>query len=287
MIEARFYGTYYFCNVIRNILYNPVGYLRNLDDFYGDNRVLYFVEPFRKYSVFHEFIEFVVDDVYFEEASQVDLDSRRKYIEGLIDIPVALSAMKLEKLPIEHAFEFHGIDFLSFESYLEDVGKNFLEASDDDVNLYMYELRMNGEYSSLIQQTVKEVFHVLFQNRSLLLVFNEMMSGALERQADFAYEDVGAGFTRRGTLRRVSIPKWVKRAVYFRDRGRCVICDKDLSGMVNLDNRENYDHMVPLASHGFNDVSNVQLLCKECNQKEKRAGKAVTSNKYQSWYLYD
>lgn len=288
MIEARFYETYYFCNVVRNVLHDQVPFLQNLDDFYGDERIFYLIEPFRKYSVFHEFIEFIVEDIYYEEASKVDLEDRRKLIEQFKDVPSALHDMKPNRLPIEHAFEFHEIEYLSFESHLESAGKSFQDASEDDVYDYMNELRLCGDFENLVQQTIKEVFHVLFQNRSLLMIFNQMMARTLEMQVDVdPPEEQSSFFSRPGVLNRIAIPKWVKRAVYFRDRGRCVLCDKDLSGILNLDNQENYDHIVPLAGHGLNDASNIQLLCKECNQNEKRAGNAVTSNRYQSWYLYD
>lgn len=288
MIEARFYETYYFCNVVRNVLHDQFSYLRNLNDFYGDDRIFYLVQPFQKYSVFHEFIEFIVEDIFYEEVSKVELVDRRELIEKLRGIPSAISYMKPKMLPIEHAFKFHDIEYVSFESHLEDIGKSFNDASEDDIYDYMNELRLSGDYEALVQQTVKEVFHVLFQNRQLLMIFNEMMAAALESQADLSPpKEQGSSFSRSGVLKRTAIPKWVKRAVYFRDRGRCVLCDKDLSGMLNLDNQENYDHIVPLAKHGLNDVSNIQLLCKECNQNEKGAGDAVTSNRYQSWYLYD
>jgi 5-methylcytosine-specific restriction endonuclease McrA len=60
----------------------------------------------------------------------------------------------------------------------------------------------------------------------------------------------------------------------------------DLSGLVNIENSENYDHIVPLASYGLNDVTNIQLLCSKCNKK-KSGGTAITSYKYQTWYSYD
>lgn len=288
MLEARFYETYYFCNVVRKVLHDQFSYIRNLNEFYCDERIFYLVSPFEKYSVFHEFIEFIVEDVYYEEATNVGLENRRELIEKFRDIPSAINDMKPQKLPIEQAFGFHDIECLSFESHLESVGKSFLDASEDDVYDYMGELRLSGDYEMLVQQTVKEVFHVLFQNRNLLMIFNQMMAGELERQVDIdPPEEQESLFSRSGVLKRATIPSWVKRAVYFRDRGRCVLCDKDLSGTLNLDNQENYDHIVPLAKHGLNDVSNIQLLCKECNQKEKRAGNAITSNRYQSWYFYD
>jgi 5-methylcytosine-specific restriction endonuclease McrA len=85
----------------------------------------------------------------------------------------------------------------------------------------------------------------------------------------------------------VKPPSWAQRAVFFRDRGRCVLCDKDLSGLTNLANSENYDHIVPLGRHGLNDVSNLQLLCAECNQIEKKDGHGRTSSEYQTWYAPD
>jgi len=288
MIEAHFYETYYFCNIVRNILYDQFSYRQKLNAFYCDEQVFYLVNPFCKYSIFHEFIEFIVNDIYDEEASNVDLEERRNLIKKFSSIPEAIDDIKPHKLPIENAFDFQSIEYLSFKSHLDNIGKSFVEASEDDVYDYMNDLRLSGDYEKLVQQTVKEVFHVLFQNRSLLMIFNQMMADELEREVGIdPPEEQASLFSRPGILKRTTIPKWVKRAVYFRDRGRCVLCDKDLSGMLNLDNQENYDHIVPLAKHGLNDISNIQLLCRECNQNEKRAGSAVTSNTYQSWYLYD
>ncbi|MPL66263.1 hypothetical protein SDC9_11932 [bioreactor metagenome] len=65
-----------------------------------------------------------------------------------------------------------------------------------------------------------------------------------------------------------------------------ILCDRDLSGILNLENKVNYDHIVPLDKYGFNDISNIQLLCFDCNQK-KKANPAITSHFYQSWYSYE
>ncbi len=288
MLEAKFYETYYFCNVIRNVLFNQFDFIRNLHEFYGDEQIFNLIEPFEKYSTFHYFIEFIVEDVYYEEVTDLDLEKRKRLIEQYKDLPPALQDLKLTKLPIESAFEFHSIEHTTFNEFLSDRSKDFTSCDDDDLYDYMTDLRDSGEYYKLIQQTVKEVFHVLFQNRSLMLRFNDMMASILKLEKDSEPPEEALHFFKRpGILNRKSIPKWVQRAVFFRDRGRCVLCDKDLSGMINLDNTENYDHIVPLARHGLNDVSNIQLLCKECNQNEKKAGEAVTSNNYQSWYVYD
>lgn len=287
VITAKFYETYYFCNIIRNILHNQFTYIRNLDDFYGNGSYLNLVDPFEKYSSFHIFIEFVVDDIFYENVSSIDLDKRKKYLVTFSGLPETLNGDEYKKLPIEFALEFHSISHESFEKYLLKKGKSFLECYEEDIYEYMSELRGSGEYDLLIEQMVKEIFHILFQNRELMLLFNEMVSQAIEGQIiNELPEDFPILFKKNGTLKRKAIPRWVQRAVFFRDRGRCVLCDKDLSGTLNHDNVENYDHIVPLARFGLNDVSNIQLLCKECNQLEKKAGSPTTSNKYQSWYPY-
>ncbi|WP_199318875.1 HNH endonuclease signature motif containing protein [Leptolyngbya sp. FACHB-541] len=63
----------------------------------------------------------------------------------------------------------------------------------------------------------------------------------------------------------------------------CAICGTDLSGLVSLSPIENFDHMVPLARGGLNDVTNLQLLCQPCNLR-KRDGTATTSRTYEAWY---
>jgi hypothetical protein len=285
--EAKFYETYYFCNIIRNVLYDQFSYIRSLNEFYGDDTHFYLLKPFEKYSTFHQFIEFIVDGIYYENASHEDLEAMQNIYKNYSRIPAALEDIKPHKLEIELALKFHQIEHESFESYLADSGKNFATCDEDDVHDYMSEVRNSGAYEKLIDQTVKEVFHILFQNRPLMLFFNEMISSAIEIRADDPIPDgLEYLFKRPGILERKSIPKWVQRAVVYRDRGRCVLCDKDLSGMLNFENVENYDHVVPLARHGLNDVSNIQLLCHECNQ-EKRAGRGRTSSRYQSWYAYN
>jgi 5-methylcytosine-specific restriction endonuclease McrA len=100
---------------------------------------------------------------------------------------------------------------------------------------------------------------------------------------DLVDSDYKRFFARPGMLRRVHFPSWVQRAVFFRDRGMCVICNKDLSGIVAIGSEEHYDHIIPLALGGLNDVTNIQLLCRECNAS-KRDGEPATSNRYEAWY---
>ncbi|MDX7673795.1 HNH endonuclease signature motif containing protein, partial [Aeromonas caviae] len=224
-----------------------------------------------------------IDDVTWDNTYDIDLEERQQLIKNNAHLPIINKHLKWDILPIELALTFHGLEYESFSSFLHERDKKFTTCDKDDIYDYLLELRLNGNFEQLIEHTSKEVFHVLFQNRVLMLVFNTMMANALEREhtVESKSDDL---IRKNGKLKRKNIPSWVRKAVYFRDRGRCVLCNKDLSGTLNLDNVANYDHIVPLSNFGFNDISNMQLLCKECNQNDKHGGDATTSSFYHSWY---
>lgn len=286
MIDAKFYETYYFCNIINNILHDQSTFLHKLDAFYGNGNIIHFLQPFQKYSIFHQFLEFVVTELYFENIEEIDLEKIKIDKKNFSNLSIHIDSILKPKLPIELAFEYYNIEYPTFTDFLDQVDKTFETSDEEDLYDYMREIQFDEAYDSLITQTVQEIFHVLFQNRKLMLIFNEMMANAFERQSSEILPEEMASISKTGKLARTTMPKWVKDAVYFRDRARCILCDKDLSGTTNLDNTPNYDHIVPLAKYGFNDVTNIQLLCKECNQKEKKDKFSTTSNIYQSWYSY-
>ncbi|MFS8867026.1 HNH endonuclease [Synechococcus sp. H65.1] len=63
---------------------------------------------------------------------------------------------------------------------------------------------------------------------------------------------------------RIPIPASVREYVFQRDGFRCRSCGKS-PPEVQLQ----VDHIVPLAQGGSNDISNLQTLCKVCNQRKK------------------
>lgn len=284
-IEAKFYETYYLCSIIDGILKDRFEYLRELEGFHCDGQWEEWLAPYKKYSVFHRFIEYVVRSYHSEQAGEVNMDSRIGLMDNLSNFPPAITDIGPHKLPIEAAFDRHGIEHLSFMEHLADVGKSFNDANEDDVYDFMNEIWLSEAYEQLMEQTVVEVFHVLFQNRQLLLLFNDYVSSILSNADPEEAENLDRSLLgASGALIRARPPKWAQRAVFYRDRGRCVLCNCDLTGLMNLENLENYDHIVPLAQFGLNDISNLQLLCAHCNQVEKKDGDAITSTRYQSWY---
>ena len=215
---------------------------------------------------------------------EIQLGIRQDTLNRLNSFPAAIDDLHPTSLPINDALKYYDIEHTSFTDWLRQRGKDFLEAMDDDVSDYYDDLRLEGPFDSLVEKAVLEVFFVLFQNRGLMLLFNDMMASQIaDTDPNDIPDEYRAYFAAPGILKRVAIPSWVKRAVYFRDRGFCTICHRDLSGVVNISNLEHYDHIVPLAQGGLNDVSNVQLLCQDCNLK-KSGREAGTSNIYEAWY---
>ena len=257
MFEGRFYDTYYFADVIRNVLHDQFAYLRHLEEFYDDNRHLTFVFPFPKYSAFHCFIEFIIDAIIDDEVNNVQLDIRQDQFSNYENIPAALADIQPASLPINEALNYYKIEHISFEDWLKERDKTFLEARDDDVSAYYLDLQQEGPYDELLYKAVQEVFFVLFQNRRLLLLYNNIMATKISDTDTAGLPDEYIDFfSSPGRLKRFTIPKWVKRAVYYRDRGMCAIC---------------------------HDVSNIQLLCQDCNLK-KRHLTPITSDYYEAWY---
>lgn len=60
---------------------------------------------------------------------------------------------------------------------------------------------------------------------------------------------------------RIRIPQEVRKYVIERDRNQCQSC-----GKTALESELTLDHIIPLARGGKNDISNLQTLCRPCNQ---------------------
>ncbi len=63
---------------------------------------------------------------------------------------------------------------------------------------------------------------------------------------------------------RIPIPASVREYVLSRDNQQCRGCGKQGS-KANLQ----IDHIIPVSRGGSNDISNLQTLCRKCNQKKR------------------
>jgi hypothetical protein len=267
--EIRYFETYYFANIINNILREPFAYLRSLNDFFGDENYRNFLVPFPKISALHNFIIFIIDSINYDDLHEAEENKFKN---------------SKKKLWIELALEHYNLEFDSFDNWLAGKEINRAEIIDDDIADYFRYLQLSGPYEQLLELVSEEIFFILFLNRETLQRFNELISHQIhERELDEIDDEDLPFFRANGVLRRVSIPKWVMRAVAHRDRGMCVSCHKDLTGQISIGSTGNFDHIVPLARGGINDVTNIQLLCEICN-KSKHSKNINTSIKYEKWY---
>lgn len=184
---------------------------------------------------------------------------------------------------IEGVFE---LDFLETQFNQYNIDIEFLKIRfDEDDYAITSTSRVQNWYKSnkrkfeqLADKLCDDVFYILFSNRILLQQFNIVLSENFEK-----FEFLKSELRENGRIRRVTTPKWVKKSVYHRDKGRCVICTSDLSGVINKLEPQNFDHIVPLDLFGVNDPTNIQLLCKRCNS-EKRNRNTNSSSFYEHWF---
>jgi hypothetical protein len=122
-------------------------------------------------------------------------------------------------------------------------------------------------------------FQVLFQDREFLLLFQDLVHKAVDaNQSWVAFPLATAPIVRPSYL-----PSWLRKGVYFRDRGRCQHCGSDISGLLNPYNILHYDHLLPLDSGDTNEATNFQLLCLDCNLRKGGRRRAVSNVNHSYW----
>ncbi|QDZ39438.1 HNH endonuclease [Euhalothece natronophila Z-M001] len=63
---------------------------------------------------------------------------------------------------------------------------------------------------------------------------------------------------------RIVIPPEVREYVFQRDNYQCRSCGKK-----QTQTALEVDHIIPIANGGSNDISNLQTLCRRCNNQKK------------------
>lgn len=269
LFENYYYNTYYYANIIDNILRHDsdtIGFINLFHERYSPT----ILKPFQKVSAFHCFIRSIVTDFFLD-----DMDNYNK--SSLNEKDLKHPSIKLYAEPALLAFDLN----YPFKDFCNKKDALITWA---DIESYNEELTITGHFEELFARIADEVFYILFGNRHLLLRFNLIMAFYVqELKSSEIEEEVKPLFKLNKTLLRKSIPEWSKKATFFRDRGHCCNCGKDLTNITSRREICHYDHIIPLKQGGINDVSNLQLLCSDCNLK--KGGKNIyTSSLYEKWY---
>ena len=270
LFQMEYYNTYYFANVVQQIVEHHVAYLRDLEIFFLQSEQ--FIEGFPKISLLHQFIDVCVGMMFDKALESAD----------------ELRDSQPQELWIDQALQVYKIEEETLPDWLASQGKTVASASDDDLYEYYQELRLRGVLEELRERIVEEVFFLMFLNRDLLRRFNEMLATSIgvlcKNPPPIDADDVvSPALKRDGVLKRITIPEWVRRAVIYRDRGMCSFCHRSISGLIDIHSVKHFDHIVPLDLGGANDITNIQLLCETCNLKKKNTN-TNTSKHYEKWY---
>lgn len=244
---------YFICQMIDGVTRNPRNYLRNIEDIFGDMSSSILVRAYPKFTCFHVFVEMLISSVIYEDADRA----------------------------VNRPGEYW-VDYLLRSNNMSHSSVNPVEFEQCDGYEYLEALQQKDIIAELSEAVSKQVFYVLFSNRGTLSAFGHLVAGyVLGTAPSFAPE----AFNTSGYLSRASVPAWAKSAVFHRDKGRCILCQADLTKFFSQQSRIHYDHIVPLAHGGMNCVSNLQLTCSRCNL-DKGARSAATSQEYEVWYDY-
>ncbi len=243
MIEYKFESIYLFADIIYQSVKDEVEFWN-----FDTNEFIQSATTFQKKSLLHIYSESTLFN-YFNREFRKNGDC---YDKNSID-------------------EWQSI-FSAYNVNLRFPDCGFDDAEDDDC---VYDWFLNNEvcFRELFEIISVEVVHILFANKKFLLKFNELARKSFD-------EIPNTLLSEKGTIKRTAIPKWVKKAVFYRDYGRCVFCNKDLTGIFSTMTSSNYDHIIPLNKQGFNDICNIQLSCENCN-KRKGAKEEKTIYKYE------
>lgn len=263
----EYFATYYLANVLHGIVEDPAPYLRHLDAFCGDAATESFYAAFPRFSALHRWAEFVFASILGEDVND-------EVADAVVHRPDA-------RLWVEEALRRHGHAFTPVRDWWKASGRRLEDFDEDGIADYYAYLRDEGPLDDVSIQVAREVFQLHFLNRQFLRGFNQVIAAEVMHARE---REVEAGRLKKPALPRAKMPRWVQRAVFYRDRGRCVFCRRDLTGLVNIQGELHYDHIVPLAQGGINDVTNIQLACKTCNSK-KGARNNRTDDHYDEWFL--
>jgi hypothetical protein len=232
-----------------------------------------FVKPWQKHSALHRFVAYVTDHLFSNDCNGprlilVEHDWRdRRHL-----------------LPVDYALELYGLQD-GGDAHVPDLDllrEDPTAVSNAAYEYFTEELRPSAVYDALLQQLADEVFYVMFANRGALAALNGYLASAVQGIEGQA-EGLEHLFEPSGVLKRKAPPPWARRAVFFREQGLCAICRTDLSPHRTPHSMRRYDHIVPLAAGGLNDITNLQLLCRACNLT-KSADRLLPSADYRRWY---
>jgi len=154
--DMDYFETYYFANIIHNVISDPLPYIRNMEEFHGDMKYANFLKPFPRYSSLHLFVEHIFWNLLDEQTN--DKVVRKALTERDND------------LWVNRDLKHHKMPHLEFREWLRVNLIDECDADQDCLIEYHHFLMNEGDcqLEKLNDQMVKEVFFLMFLNRGFL-----------------------------------------------------------------------------------------------------------------------
>jgi len=171
-----FKGTYYFANMISNILDSPYDYMRSLSEFWhsGDAELSLNFKPFPKESVFHSFIYFIIESSFFENLP--DSEKLEEFKKNYAAYTSSSSGFMKEPFLTDIEYYAHHYNFDIGHPW-ENSPQSIPDLTEEEVDIYFRELPLYCDnYEKLLKTMSNEVFNILFSNRLLMATFNNWIS---------------------------------------------------------------------------------------------------------------
>lgn len=264
---SPFFSTYYLADTIQQLLDDTLEAAPAWGDTIAEIAEEAAQAPFPMDTVLHQLARVVIGQALYQFDTETFASRTEDWVRFQLDL--VPESDRSTFLWVELALRHHKLPFDPFTGWERPE-----EERNEDLVLEWYQdLRLTESYDRLISAMADEVFQILFANRSLLFDLNYWIAWRIEQDG-------------LGPVQRRRPPSWAKRAVYFRDRGRCTACGCDLSGLLSQVGLANFDHVVPLVASGINDVTNLQLLC-EGHNLEKAGTIIAPLHSYEAWFHPD
>lgn len=265
-ISMKYYDTYFYCNLVMNVI-NNIDYVSTINQFFEgyfgeEENADYYIFP--RVTILHEFLEWVIDIIIYEGMRDFIEITQETEFDSYDEIFNSVKKI----LIIEEIMGRYNNEPVHFRKWWVNECKKYGGKRIDGYELLNNYIENNRlVYDDAIEKLSDEIFYILFQNREFLLWFNETV----------------ASYNKQ-ICNRKRLPEWVKRTIEYRDKGRCVFCGRDVIGTYETqdDYVEHFDHIVPLAANGINCVTNLQLACCDCN--EGKHTNSMTNDIYVNWY---
>jgi hypothetical protein len=228
----------------------------------------------QKYTLLHSFIEWYVYAYLLFERTMILDDAENVYDEDDLD-SFFDRLNSITEILVEYDAQVP-----EYKEDFRDIVKNGQVNTDFKQEVYPVIDSLLEKVDGFESQFVEDIFYMLYSNKDFLYEFNLFISKYIH--SDRIPREL---FENDKVKRCTYIPQWLQRAVFFRDRGKCQHCGKDMSNLFSIigDGELQLDHIIPLDKFGTNDATNFQLLCSDCNL-EKSGKLCRPLYKYESFW---